>query len=78
MGNPVEKISEFCKENSITTIVTDFSPLRKSREWKSDLEKSVKFPLITGTKKKKKKKNSKKVPKWMHIMLSPYGRLQIN
>lgn len=37
LGTPEQTIPTFCNINNVNTIVTDFSPLRKSKEWKSSL-----------------------------------------
>lgn len=37
-GSPEETIPEFCRSNHITTLVTDFSPLRISKQWKENIK----------------------------------------
>jgi deoxyribodipyrimidine photo-lyase len=37
-GSPEETIPAFCRDNHITTLVTDFSPLRISRQWKDGIK----------------------------------------
>jgi deoxyribodipyrimidine photo-lyase len=40
-GNPYETIHQFAKKHKVSHIVTDFSPLRISREWKDKLIKNL-------------------------------------
>lgn len=50
LGDPTETLPEYCLENNITTIISDFSPLRISQGWKSvvasKLGKSVYFEMV--------------------------------
>ena len=44
-GKPEETISNFIKEKNVSTIVTDFDPLRIKRIWKRDFAKGIKIPF---------------------------------
>ncbi len=41
IGNPEDEIDRFCREQQAAVLVTDFSPLRICRQWKSALAKKV-------------------------------------
>jgi hypothetical protein len=36
-GSPEEVVTRFCSENQVGTLVTDFSPLRLSKQWKENI-----------------------------------------
>lgn len=40
-GKPHEKITSFLKEHSISTLVTDFDPLKIKRQWKEKIASSI-------------------------------------
>ncbi len=45
LGSPTETIFTAIKELHIRTLVTDFSPLRISREWKQQIASKIQIPL---------------------------------
>jgi len=44
-GSPEKKIPEFCQKNSVSSIYTDFDPLRIKRRWQRSISLSVKIPF---------------------------------
>jgi len=40
-GNPEEEISNFCKSNNSSALITDFSPLKIGRKWRNKIAKEV-------------------------------------
>ena len=46
IGEPTDELEKFSKNHGISTIITDFSPLRIGRNWRETLAKNVKIPLI--------------------------------
>lgn len=45
LGEPSEELEEFSKKHAISTIITDFSPLRIGRKWREKLANSIKIPV---------------------------------
>lgn len=45
-GNPPEIIRTFCIEKNITTVVTDFDPLKIKQKWKNELALSANIDII--------------------------------
>lgn len=46
LGEPVDEIQKFSKKHAISTIITDFSPLRIGRKWRESIANSVEIPVI--------------------------------
>ncbi len=46
LGEPEEEIGKFSKKHGISTIITDFSPLRIGRKWREKIAKEVSVPVI--------------------------------
>lgn len=46
IGDPAEEIEKYSKKHGISTIITDFSPLRIGRKWRKSLADSIKIPVI--------------------------------
>lgn len=44
-GNPEEEVVEFLKKHEISTLITDFSPLRISRKWKKNIANKIEVPF---------------------------------
>ncbi len=44
-GTPEKEITRFVKRHAISVLVTDFSPLRINRQWKTNVAKAVKIPI---------------------------------
>lgn len=45
LGEPAQEIPKFIKDNEITTVFTDFTPLRLPRKWRDELSKSLQIPF---------------------------------
>jgi hypothetical protein len=45
-GTPQEVVTRFCSENNVGTLVTDFSPLRLSKEWKATISSQTSDDLF--------------------------------
>ena len=45
-GDITKSFKEYCKKHSIAAIVTDFSPLKIHRKWKSELSKELEIPIF--------------------------------
>jgi hypothetical protein len=43
-GSPEEIIPRFCSENSVKMLITDFSPLAISKQWKQQISSNVRTP----------------------------------
>jgi UDP-3-O-[3-hydroxymyristoyl] glucosamine N-acyltransferase len=43
IGEPTDELEKFSKNHGISTIITDFSPLRIGRNWRETLAKNVKI-----------------------------------
>ncbi|NBO17322.1 MAG: deoxyribodipyrimidine photo-lyase [Proteobacteria bacterium] len=46
LGDPTEQIEKFCKKHEISTLITDFSPLRIGRKWREKISKELTIPMI--------------------------------
>lgn len=50
LGDPTETLPDYCIQNNISTIISDFSPLRIAQEWKntiaSKLGESIYFEMV--------------------------------
>lgn len=46
VGNPAEEVPKWCKKWKISTLVTDFTPLKLPRSWRNTINKSIDIPFI--------------------------------
>lgn len=45
LGDPVQELQKYISENKISTLFTDFSPLKLPRRWREDLTKNLQIPF---------------------------------
>jgi deoxyribodipyrimidine photo-lyase len=46
IGEPTDEVEKFSKKNGISTIITDFSPLRIGRKWREKVANNLKIPVV--------------------------------
>ncbi|MBN1333327.1 MAG: deoxyribodipyrimidine photo-lyase [Synergistales bacterium] len=44
-GNPPETLAHFIRDHSVSTLITDFDPLKIRRKWKEDLAEKISIPF---------------------------------
>lgn len=44
-GSPDDKLPDYIKKHGISTLITDFSPLRISRKWKKNISNEINIPF---------------------------------